>query len=396
VIANEGYELVPLESVQPHPDNPRQGDVGAISESVKVHGFYGALVVQKSTGHILAGNHRWKAAKAAGLTELPVTYVDVDDEKARRILVADNRLSDLGTYDEAQLAEILKDLAATSAGLTGTGYDGDDLESLIRDLGHPYGALDTDDAVSRADELREKWDTAEGQVWQVGEHRVVCGDSREESTLYLATEGAFVDMLLTDPPYGINLDTDYSSMGGPSHAVRKPKPSRKYRPVIGDDAPFDPRLIAAYFSETPEQFWFGADHYRRLLSEDDRDGSWLVWDKRSEEVDAVFGSGFELIWSKQRHKRDLLRHYWNGGLGISEAENRSHPTQKPTPLLADILTRWSSGAALVADPYLGSGSTLVACQQVGRRGVGVELDPAYVAVTLERLSEMGLVPERVQ
>ena len=144
MIANEGYELVPIESVEPHPDNPREGDVGAIHESIKSHGFYGSLVVQKSTGHILAGNHRWKAARFAGMKEVPVTFVDVSDEMARRILVADNRTSDLGTYDNAQLVSVLRDLAESDAGLEGLGYDEADLSDLIHQLGdgeegHPYG-----------------------------------------------------------------------------------------------------------------------------------------------------------------------------------------------------------------------------------------------------------------
>lgn len=143
-IINEATTTVPIDAIQPHPENPRIGDVGAIHESIKMHGFYGQVIVQKSTGHILAGNHRWKAARFAKLAEIPVTYIDVDDETARRILIADNRLSDLGDYDREQLADILKSLAATTAGLDGLGYDEDDLNQLLHELGdgedgHPYG-----------------------------------------------------------------------------------------------------------------------------------------------------------------------------------------------------------------------------------------------------------------
>ena len=143
-IINAGSRKVPIDSLAPHPDNPREGDLGAIIASVEAHGFYGQVIVQKSTGRIVAGNHRWMAAKHAGLSEIPVTYIDVDDETARRILVADNRTSDLGSYDESQLVALLKDLAATGAGLAGTGYDGGDLDDLIHKLGdgkegHPYG-----------------------------------------------------------------------------------------------------------------------------------------------------------------------------------------------------------------------------------------------------------------
>lgn len=144
MIANEGYKLVAVDQIQPHPDNPRIGDIGAIHDSIERHGFWGAIVVQKSTGNILAGNHRWMAARHAGLAKVPVTFVDVDDEKAKRILVADNRLSDLGVYSDDSLVALLKELASTADGLAGTGFDGDDLDDLIHKLGdgeegHPYG-----------------------------------------------------------------------------------------------------------------------------------------------------------------------------------------------------------------------------------------------------------------
>lgn len=138
-IANEQYELVTLDKLTTHPSNPRQGDIGAVVASIEAHGFYGALVVQRSTGRILAGNHRYLAAKALAMDAVPVTYVDVDDELAHRILVADNRTSDLGTYDEAALAALLTELAQSEAGLDGTGYDGDDLDQLLGDIAREDG-----------------------------------------------------------------------------------------------------------------------------------------------------------------------------------------------------------------------------------------------------------------
>lgn len=130
--------MVGVESVRPHPKNPRQGDVGAICESIEANGFYGAIVAQRSTGFVLAGNHRLMAAKAQGLTEIPCVWVDVDDDRALRILLADNRTNDLASYDDTVLAALLSDLANTSD-LVGTGYDGDDLDELIADLARGDG-----------------------------------------------------------------------------------------------------------------------------------------------------------------------------------------------------------------------------------------------------------------
>ena len=134
---------VPVDSLMPHPQNPRQGDVGAIADSIDVNGFYGAVIAQRSTRRILAGNHRWKAAKALGITHLPVLWVDVDDAHALRILFADNRDSDLASYDVKIQVDGLRALLEASGSLQGTGYDTDDLDQLLRDLGEydPFANL---------------------------------------------------------------------------------------------------------------------------------------------------------------------------------------------------------------------------------------------------------------
>ncbi len=134
-VLSEQFELVPRDSVRPHPRNPRQGDLGALTESIRLNGFYGALVVQSSTGYILAGNHRWRAAEMLGLEQVPVIWVDVDEDAANRILLVDNRLNDLADYDGQQLVDLLQELVMSDRGLEGTGYDGDDLDELMKDLG---------------------------------------------------------------------------------------------------------------------------------------------------------------------------------------------------------------------------------------------------------------------
>jgi hypothetical protein len=125
---------VSIDEITPHPKNVRQGDIGAISESLKAHGQYRAIVVQRSTGHILAGNHTYKAAKSLGWKKISAHFIDCDDEKAMRILLADNRANDLATYDHAALAELLKELVATDDGLAGTLFDGDDIDQLLYDM----------------------------------------------------------------------------------------------------------------------------------------------------------------------------------------------------------------------------------------------------------------------
>jgi len=121
------YEIVPVGSIDTHPENARRGNIAEIADSIRAHGFYGSLVVQKSTNRIIVGNHRYRAAVDAGLDAVPVVFVDVDDDEARRIMLVDNRSTDRASYDDSRLLELLGELPS----LDGTGYDDDDLDDLM-------------------------------------------------------------------------------------------------------------------------------------------------------------------------------------------------------------------------------------------------------------------------
>jgi hypothetical protein len=142
------YASVKIDDLKPHPKNARQGDVGAISESLRENGQYRPLVVQKGTNVILAGNHTFKAAKLLGWSTIEVGYIDCDDDRALRILLADNRANDLATYDTNVLREILEELAATPLLFTGTLFDGDVLDEIIGDIENEipdsFPTVDTD------------------------------------------------------------------------------------------------------------------------------------------------------------------------------------------------------------------------------------------------------------
>lgn len=121
-LANQEYQLLAIDKMRKHPKNPKKGNVAAIGDSVERNDFYGAVVVQKSTGFIVAGNHRYEAAVAKGFKEIPAIVIDMDDEKAERILLGDNRIAELGGYDDRALQALLED-RAKNGGLHGTGYD---------------------------------------------------------------------------------------------------------------------------------------------------------------------------------------------------------------------------------------------------------------------------------
>ena len=365
-ILHSALAQVALDKLKPHPSNPRQGDVGAIHESITANGFYGALVVQKSTGYILAGNHRWKAAKEAGLKKLPVFFVDVDDDRAIRILLADNRTNDLAAYDEPALAALLKGILAETDSLVGTGYDTDALDALLRDceLG---GLVQEDEPPPLAQTARSK----RGEVYALGAHRLMCGDATSAEDVGALMAGEKADMVFTDPPYGMNLDTDYSKIMGRGN---------KYAKVIGDDVEWI--FNTADHFNCSEQIWWGADYYRRTLPQF---GSWYVWDKQISDHDGAShtGSLFEMAWSKTVHKREIIKvpHFSFYGM---DTKKRLHPTQKPVKLCCWFLDKLSKTGALVADIFGGSGSTLIACEQLMRRCRMMEIDPLYCDVIRKR------------
>ena len=149
---------VPIDDLIRHPETPRRGDIPAISASIEVNGWYGAVVAQSSTRHVLAGNNRMEAARRLGMTDLPVHWLDVDDATARRIMLADNRTSDLATYDDAVLVQLLE-AAAADDDLFGSGYDGDDLDALLAPDGDFDYGLVPQDGMTPAERV-QMWEEA--------------------------------------------------------------------------------------------------------------------------------------------------------------------------------------------------------------------------------------------
>lgn len=370
-----------IDALQLLPGNPRRGDVAAVARSLDTFGQRKPIVALRD-GTVIAGNHTLQAAQSLGWEKIAVVWVDDDDATAKAFALADNRTAELGDYDDQALADLIAAVAEADADLlAASGWTSDDLTELLATLEPeqlPTVLTDPDD-VPDAPPAK----TVPGDVWLLGPHRVVCGDSSEPTVLDKAFDGRSIDIVLTDPPYGIDLETDWSKGSG-----------KNYRPVANDDVPFDASLLRKFFATVEEQFWWGANYYHRTLAESDLNGSWLVWDKRTPETDVVIGSGFELCWSATPHKQDVLRYHWTNFTSHKNAGlKRAHPTEKPVALLVEILNRWSPNGSQVADPFAGSGTTLIAAHDTGRIASLVELDPRYVDVICRRFQEhTGILP----
>lgn len=181
--------------------------------------------------------------------------------------------------------------------------------------------------------------------------------------------------VITDPPYGIGWDTDYTRFTGAAAVPRTNFPR-----VEGDEAPFDPSPWIGY----TRCVLFGANHFAPLLPPSP---TWVVWDKRCGSPSNDFAD-CELAWVKENGPARIFRHYWNGMLKDSErGEKRQHPTQKPVALMAWIIQRYSRTDDLILDPYMGSGTTLVAAKRIGNRAIGIEKDERYCEIAAIRLSQ---------
>jgi site-specific DNA-methyltransferase (adenine-specific) len=373
---------VDIAELTPYHRNPNHGDIGVISESLETLDQYRTIVVNVGTltgrpMEVLAGNHTMLAARALGHDKIAVNLVDEDDETCLRIVTVDNRSAALATTDDDVLAELLIELAATNDGLLATGYDGDDLDQLLAELNSDKGGREGDTPEPPADPV-----TQLGDVWQLGPHRLYCGDAFD-----LTLDG---DTVVTDPPYGMNLDADFTYHQANDYG----KGGNRYRPVIGDDHEFDPTPLLDRYDHVSEQVWFGGDYYRQHLPVG---GSWLVWDKRTDleygyddsALDDLFGSQFELAWCRQRHKRQILRYVWSGhhGLQREDTDSRIHPTQKPVALMEHVI-QLTSGLVII-DPFAGSGSTLIAAENLGVTCNAIELDPAYCDTIVDRYRSLS-------
>jgi site-specific DNA-methyltransferase (adenine-specific) len=367
-----------VEALIPYENNPRKNAkaVDKVAASIREFGFKVPIIVDRDNV-IVAGHTRLLAAKKLGLVSVPcIVADDLTEDQIKAFRLADNKVAEFAEWD---MEKLIAEIETVNFDMAEFGFD------VLED---PAADGEDDFTVEVPDEPRTKL----GDVYRLGDHRLMCGDSTIKNNIDVLMAGAKADMVFTDPPYGMRLDADYSGEVTNLKFLKDKHAKRggKYDNVLGDHDDFSPALIETIFNNfgyCKEVFLWGADYYAELLP-DKNAGSWVVWDKRLDEsADKMYGSTFELCWSKAKHKRMIARVKWAGIFGTEQEfdKKRSHPTQKPIALVKWFFDYYSmQDKRNVVDLYGGSGSTLISCEQTGRTCYTMELDPKYCDVIVAR------------
>jgi DNA modification methylase len=364
-----------------HKNARRRTDRSAslIKESIDRYGAARSIVIDEDN-RILAGNGTIEGAKAAGIKNVRIIETDGDEIIAVRrtgltedqkigLAVADNRTSDLSEWDQEMLRRLSEEHDISPW------FNDDDLNELlaVTELPPEEGKTDPDDVPEPpADPI-----TKPGDLWILGNHRLLCGDSTNIQHVERLMDGQKADMVFTDPPYGVAVVKN--GMVGADFGVAK---KGQYAEVIGDDTTQTAHDAIAICQslQIPVQVYWGGNYYADKLPPT---SCWLVWDKRGDSGIVNTFADCELAWTNMTGPARIHKQLWNGMIREGEKDKRVHPTQKPVALADWAIGQYLKGET-VLDLFLGSGSTLIACEKQRKACYGMEMSPAYCDVIVKR------------
>jgi len=417
------YGSKPASQFMAHPDNWRvhpQRQRSALKGSLDTLGWVSVVIENRRSGYVVDGHERvWQALKN-GDAEVPYILVDLSPEEEAQALLSLDAIAALAQTDAGKVDELLRMVETDNQDVMQF------LTDMAKDVGLSYGQPPEEapePQIDHAAELQEKWQTELGQLWEIGRHRILCADCLEIENIKRVAGGDMVNMIFADPPYGVDIVATNGYVGGgeayniPFGGVKnrrlgtvggsKPFGSQavrgtdgashiveagNYAPVIGDDSTNTAISSATMLmNEYPKatHVWWGGNYYANVLPPS---SCWLVWNK---ETTGNFAD-CELAWTNQARAARLFTHKWNGMLRDSERGRRVHPTQKPSALASWVYETLGNDGDIVLDPFGGSGMSMVAAEQTKRTSRMLELSPAYVAVSLQRMADMGLEPRLIE
>ena len=393
MVTTTKFELVDIDKLVPYANNARThspAQINKLRSSLREFGFINPVIIDRDFG-IIAGHGRVLAAREEGISEVPCVYADhLTEAQKKAYIIADNRMAMDAGWDEEMLRIEIESLQADAFDLALTGFDEKELSKLFDD-----GNDAKDDDFDVDEELKKPTFSKAGDVWKLGRHRLVCGDSTRPETYEVLMEGRKANLVLTDPPYNVNYEGTAGKIKNDNMA------SEKFFDFLFDAFSCMEKVMA----DDASIYVFHADteglNFRKAF---DAAGFYLsgccIWKKPSlvlgrspyqwQHEPCLFG------WKKNG------KHQWYSDrkqTTIWEFEkskkNGEHPTMKPIPLLCYPITNSTMSNTLVLDPFGGSGSTLIACEQTDRSCSTIELDAKFCDVIVNRYIELVGTAEKV-
>lgn len=368
-----------IDKIRPYAGNQKEHpekQVDNIATSIREFGFIQPLVLDKGN-EIVIGHGRFLAAQKLELKTAPVVYVEnLTKEQIRKLRIIDNKLNESAWNVEKLKAEL-------------DTLDFSEFDISFDDL------FETLDEMSGEDQNIQEGETPPppakpkakpGQIYKLGRHRLICGDSTSREDVEKLIDGEKIALVLTDPPYGVDIvaseDGQSGIVGFGEKGKNKIADCKNYMPIKGDDTTDTARLNYEILKDVSEnQIIFGGNYFTDFLPPR---ACWCIWDK---ENTGNFADA-ELAWTSLDKGAKLYRWLWNGlcrkGERNIEGKTRVHPTQKPVGMLALILKDFSKENDSILDCFGGSGSTLMACEQTNRTCYMMEYEPAYIDVIIKR------------
>ena len=362
-------KVAEISNIKPYENNPRKLSEQAIEKvavSLKEYGFRQPIVVDKNMV-IVAGHTRYRASKKLGLKQVPISVIDnLSEEQINAYRIADNRTAEESEWDNELLKMEIKELEAKDFKLDLLGFNDEQLNNILFE--EKQGLTDEDEVPETPEEPISKL----GDIWKLGNHRVMCGDSTFIDNIDLVTKKEKIDMVFTDPPYNI----DYQGV----------KDKRKIKNDKMDDESFVDFLTSSLLGcETMYVCcsWQYAHLFREAMTKIARKPkAMIIWDKvnPAQHLDKYFKQ-HEIIYyyGDFGGQKTLRGDVWN----LKRKKNTLHPTMKPVELITMALED-QKDKKTVYDGFLGSGSTIIACEKMDRICYGMELDPKYCDVIIKR------------
>ena len=363
-------EKVKISQVKRNTDNPRLIKDNKFHKLVKsIKEFPEMLeirpIVVNNDMVVLGGNMRLKACQEAGLKEVNIIKADTLTVKQQREFIVKDNVG-FGEWDWDMIANE---------------WDTEQLDDWGLDLPVDFNVVEEAEEDDYVEPDNLKVDVVLGDLIEIGEHRLLCGDSTDSDQVAKLMNGEKADMVFTDPPYGIAYDNEnrWDGIDKQNQTAKR----NKGKMILGDAEDFNPSFLLSIFSYCKEIFIWGMQYYPQHLGR----GGCIVWNRKTETQKDVPHADFEICWSKQeRNKMAWIT--WGGFKSKEKGEERLHTTQKPIELATWFFNNWGKEKDLVADLFLGSGTTMVAAHQLERKCYGMELDPKYCQVIIDRMQKL--------